>query len=215
MQIIRKGKGIIMNPHIHKRTLLWFHGLGDTAEDYFTIFSKYQILKDCRLILLTAPLIPVTEFSGQFKHAWYDVNGPCQNVINPKADDCAENIVKEILVQKETCDEIYIGGVSQGGSLALYIGLAYMDMPVHGIIGVSCYAMNYFIKEKLEKTPVFLYHGENDKRVPLAFAQNSYETYLKSVNYTFKVEKRLGHAVSRGGLNNINAWAESLYIKNN
>lgn len=58
-----KGEHIYLIPKTnHTNTLIWMHGLGDTAEGYLDIFNDKSSLvtPTTKIVLLTAPIRKVT-----------------------------------------------------------------------------------------------------------------------------------------------------------
>ena len=121
------------------------HGLGDSAEGFLPLFQTYHFMINCRVVMLTAPHRPVTLNYGQKMNSWYDIISIDKREMNSEVTESAEIVTHEIIKQREETDTLFLGGFSQGGALSLYTGLAYIDKPVTGIIGTSCYAMNYLI----------------------------------------------------------------------
>ena len=58
----------------HTHTLIWMHGLGDTAMGFLDVFhsSNSPVSASTKVILLTAPTRPVTINAGSEMPAWYD-----------------------------------------------------------------------------------------------------------------------------------------------
>ena len=60
----------------HKFTLIWLHGLGDTAEGFLEYFYSPVTLipnNNTKVILLTAPEQAVTINGGDIMNSWYDI----------------------------------------------------------------------------------------------------------------------------------------------
>ena len=169
-----------------------------------------KLFENCRIVLLTAPVRPVTLNSGTEMNSWHDISSLEKIEVNNQVLESAEIISNEIISQKNDADFIILGGFSQGGALSLYTGLAHLDNPVTGIIGMSAYAMDYQIKPKLKDTPVLLYHGRDDSMITMSMAKTSYERVLKDIKYKFMSEEGLGHGVSLKGLHEMKTWVKTL-----
>ena len=79
----------------HKWTLVWLHGLGDTAEGFLNQFYSDNSLvpnQKTKVILLNSPKQPVTMFSGQVMNSWY-------NMLEMKGE---QYIIDETSVAKST-----------------------------------------------------------------------------------------------------------------
>ena len=210
MNIIRRGKDIILNPKIHQRTLIWLHGLGDSAQGYLHFFQVHQLIKDCRVVLLTAPSRSVSIAPGEIMNSWYNITSLEKYEMNTEVTESAKIVADEINTQRKETDSLFIGGFSQGGSLSLYAGLSFIEEPVNGIIGISSYAMNYSIKSQLKNTPVLLYHGLQDIMVPKKLAEASFQQNLKDINYKFIIEPGLGHGISLHTIHQVKSWVKPL-----
>ena len=60
----------------HKYSLIWLHGRAESAYDYKDLFADETLAivpKTCRVIIPTAPTIPVTCNRGRMLTAWYDI----------------------------------------------------------------------------------------------------------------------------------------------
>ena len=59
----------------HNRTLLWLHGLGDSAEGFVDVFKSKKVTpvdEKTKVILLTAPVRAVTLNFGMEMPCWFD-----------------------------------------------------------------------------------------------------------------------------------------------
>ena len=62
--------------HEHKYTLIWLHGLGDTALGYVDLFTNKELKlvpSNCKIVLPTAPVQAVTFNNGQKMTSWYNI----------------------------------------------------------------------------------------------------------------------------------------------
>mmetsp|Transcript_18310 Transcript_18310/g.2528 ORF Transcript_18310/g.2528 Transcript_18310/m.2528 type:complete len:97 (+) Transcript_18310:31-321(+) len=70
-----KGEHIYLNPKGgHTHTLIFMHGLGDTAAGYLDIFTGHMnpVSATTRVVLLTAPIRTVTVNMGMQMTSWFD-----------------------------------------------------------------------------------------------------------------------------------------------
>lgn len=75
---VKQDRSIILTPRHthHKYSLIWLHGLGDSANGFADIFldEHWRFTPDtCKVILLTAPERPVTLNEGMVMNSWYDI----------------------------------------------------------------------------------------------------------------------------------------------
>src|SRR3990167_5056433 len=62
--------------NLPKRSIVFIHGLGGSAQSYFNMFNKPNtspVDDDTRVILPNAPLRPQTSRGGQVIHSWFDI----------------------------------------------------------------------------------------------------------------------------------------------
>ena len=60
----------------HKYSLIWLHGLGDSAQGFISIFAEREhsfVPSTCKVILPTAPIRAVTLNQGMKMNSWYDI----------------------------------------------------------------------------------------------------------------------------------------------
>ena len=73
-----KTKYIYLDPleGPHQYTMIFLHGLGDSAEGFEDVFNKKNrppCPKNCRIVLPTAPHAPVTCNGGAYCTSWFDI----------------------------------------------------------------------------------------------------------------------------------------------
>ena len=74
MKINKRQSDIYMTPEDHKYTLIWMHGLGDTAEGWVDLFRDQNPCPlNMKIVLLTAPNQKVTVNMGMEMPSWYDI----------------------------------------------------------------------------------------------------------------------------------------------
>ncbi len=71
------GRTIVLQPtKPHKYSIVWLHGLGDSAEGFSDLFTDTEISlvpANCRVILPTAPERAVSCNHGMKMNAWFDI----------------------------------------------------------------------------------------------------------------------------------------------
>ena len=205
MEIIRQGRNIIIQPNVHRATLVWLHGLGDTAEGFLPVFKARPLHEGLKYVLLTAPMREVTANFNMRMPSWYDIKDFSVRKMNPQVTESAQ-IVSEVLDQeREAGKPVLLGGFSQGGGLSLYTGLVHYEHKLAGLISMSAYGMNYQPRADRTDVPIFLYNGKADEVVKSEMALNSYKI-LDGFNKTLHLEDSLGHVLSMRGLNILKAW---------
>jgi len=184
----------------HKYSLVWLHGLGDSAQGFYDIFLDNKIglvPKTCKVILPTAPERAVSCNNGYVMTSWYDImsldraeiSTPEQNEKNYSQEEITDSvsIVTKLLdAEVETLggdhSKVFIGGFSQGCAISLATFLRYDKGALGGVIGLSgahCATTDWdnIDLDLKKKTEMFLYHGEHDNMIPCNLAIKSYEVF--------------------------------------
>ena len=99
------------------------------------------------------------------------------------------DLLKEEIAELGDSRKVFLGGYSQGASIALSTFLQYADGPLGGLAcysGLMCANLDWTkVDINLKKeTPMFFYHGERDAMWPLDLAQRSYDVLLKENGIT-------------------------------
>jgi len=76
-------------------SLIWMHGLGDSAMGFYPIFSSEETFlpESFRVRLLTAPESPVTLNQGFRCNSWYDIRSLDRSENSFSFDDVLKNSV--------------------------------------------------------------------------------------------------------------------------
>lgn len=153
--------------------IVWMHGLGATKEDFVPIVPHLRRPKT-RFVFPQAPSRPVTINGGFVMPAWYDILE-----MGTGAPEDAEGIRASIeqvdaLVRREherglPYDRIAVAGFSQGGAIAVQVGLRFPER-LAAVIALSTYMLleddlGAQRSEANRDTPVFAAHGDFDPMV--------------------------------------------------
>jgi len=199
-------------------TVIWMHGLGADATDFEPIVPMLNLERPLRFVFPNAPVRPITINGGMEMRGWYD--------IDPRAplagsDDIAASAAAvAALVQREVdngiaCRDIVLAGFSQGGVIALQLGLSHREK-LRGIMGLSTYLHDHeHIAERADfanvDTPIFLAHGLSDPMIPITRAITTRETLL-GLSYPVEWhEYAMGHQVCPQEIADIAQWLNQIY----
>lgn len=152
--------------------IIWLHGLGADASDMAGLAQQSSLAKlSCKHIFLDAPVRPVTINNGMQMRAWYDI---LDVRLNSREDE--EGIkasqkqinaaIEEQIKAGFDSSQIILAGFSQGGAMALYVGLTY-PQKLGGIMALSAY-LPLATKVQIEQdrsTPLFFAFGSFDQVV--------------------------------------------------
>jgi len=206
----REGEDIHIIPKAtHTETLIWLHGLGDSAEGFFPVFSSEMnpCLPTTKIVLLTAPIRKVTINMGMQFHSWYDIRdlqfdeASFEKNINlqevkESIDRVNQVIEQEVKLLNGDYSRIVIGGFSQGCSISLSAGLQF-NKTLGGVIGFSGLLFpNVVVSKENENTPILLSHGRLDPLIPCVLAEKSYEKLdKKKHNLKIYIDEVLDHGL--------------------
>ena len=215
------------NDHIY--TLILLHGMYETTESLikltYKLMKKYKKLK---IILPNAPKRTInwseeieygvsawynyfTRYDGQMKHDEID---------NVHFDEQVKRINKlideEVKLLNGCADNIIIGGISQGGTLAFHIGLNY-HKNLGGIIGIHTILMDNItqISSECQQIPIYLFSGNKDQIYNIKL-QNRSLKILRRLKYRifWHIEKDLKHSEYSKKENPFLIWAIKHIISN-
>jgi phospholipase/carboxylesterase len=205
------------NPHA---SVIWMHGLGADGNDFVPVVQELGLsgAPGVRFIFPHAPMQPVSINNGYVMRAWYDVRWGDLEGRSKQADEQgvrASQAAIDRLIEQETADgiaaeRIVLAGFSQGGAIALQVGLRY-SRKLAGVMALSTYLplAESFAREAAEanrKTSIFMAHGTQDNVVPYQMGLRSKEI-LSEHGYDVEWhEYPMPHSVCLEEIRDIAAW---------
>ena len=208
MEIIRSGEDITLMPLVHLRTIVWLHGLGDTARGFSEMFYESPLLPDTKMVLPTAPVQAVTINRGARMPSWYDLKEDFK--YDPSMEPSARRIVDILQEESKHTDCLILGGLSQGSVMSLFTGLSKYEGELKAIIALSGYAVDMQIRQEKKNVPILWYHGARDHFFSETFARENSRKYLNETNLTFEMNPNLGHAICEEERDFITAWLKNV-----
>ncbi|CAI2380528.1 unnamed protein product [Moneuplotes crassus] len=208
----KKGDDVYLIPEDeHTHTLIWLHGLGDTAMGFHDVFTDTKnsfVPETTKVVLLTAPNRAVTINMGMEMPAWFDylklsIKGIHDCVEFEHVQESKERVNAVIEEEVEALDgdykKILIGGFSQGAALSLYTALEH-PKELGGVVSFSGHQLYNKVKdvnEEKKTLPIFAYHGEMDPTLIFFLAFPFYQQ-LKEADFNIQCdsESALGHSLS-------------------
>lgn len=199
------GGDIYLTPKFapHKSTLIWLHGIGQTGKGFVTYFNRpdFIVPPSTKIVLPCAS-------EKKLNCTWFNYcYTPNKKIFVNKltALDSREYIYKfieeEAKILNNRYENIYLGGFSQGCSMALWLALESKKL-YGGFCGFSGFLMDFVeITEKPNNDmPILLYHGNEDSEIPLLYAIESYKRlYDFNLNVKIFKEKGIKHEISEKG----------------
>jgi len=156
--------------------VVWMHGLGASGHDFEDVVPLLRRPRT-RFVFPHAPRRAVTLNMGLIMPAWYDI----RTLGGPRDDD--ERGIRdsqrhiEALLAREVergvpAQRIVVAGFSQGGAMALHVGLRYPET-LAGILVLSAYELLPETRAAEaspanQATPALVCHGTYDPMVPVA-----------------------------------------------
>ncbi|KAK2460370.1 hypothetical protein APHAL10511_007535 [Amanita phalloides] len=189
--------------HRHTATIICLHGLGDTGQGMRVAANKlslHPLLGHVKIILPSAPLMPVTGNGRRTMHSWFD----CLSFDIENRQEDEEGLIRAVdwineIIQSERKtgmppDRIVVGGLSQGGALAVLTGLTATE-PLAGIFLLSSYVpLRRKIPEITTKLaahiPFFWAHGKADLQVNHEFALASAKQLASDLDVRFLLKEK-------------------------
>lgn len=176
----------------YKYCLILIHGLNDSAENLKTKFDTLNFAQknSTKIIFLKAPIKDVTYKNLKHVTSWYDYFFfPMNSTDSYNFEDAikSRDIIKETIdneakLLNNSFDRIIIGGHSQGACMSLFIGYTIENL-LGGVISLSGALFEEAnITENKDNLKVFLYHGVQDKLIPLEYHNKTIERILKYKN---------------------------------
>ena len=199
--------------------VVWMHGLGADGHDFEPIVPELRLPATTRIrfVFPHAPLRPVTINQGHVMRAWYDVRALAGVRREDEAGVRQSARQIEALLARErqrgiAPRRIVIAGFSQGGAMALHVGLRYADR-LAGILALSCYLplSNTLPTEASpanRDVPIFWAHGLHDPMIPQAMAEQGREQ-LADLGYQIDWHQYpIPHSVSAEEIADVARWLE-------
>ncbi len=204
-------------------TVIWMHGLGADGHDFEPIvpYLKLPAHYAVRFVFPHAEVRAVTINAGMRMRAWYDI-------FNPLIGEGIEDIggIQESAVQIEelidterakgmSSKQIVLAGFSQGGAIALYLGLRHHEQ-LGGILALSTYlplleSTKHEAHSANSDTKILFLHGNYDPVIPITVAQRS-QRHLNKLGYSVECKNYpIPHSVSPEEIVDIGNWLATRY----
>ena len=199
-------------------TVIWLHGLGADGHDFEPVAAMLDLANPVRFVFPHAPTRAVTINGGMEMRAWYDIDPRAPLAGTQDIQASAKQI--EELVQAEEArgiarDRIVLAGFSQGGVVAVHLGLRSPDR-FAGIMALSTYVHDHErIGEEVSfasiDVPILMAHGQMDPMIPIARAVASRDSLT---NLGYDVDWRvygMGHQVCPEEIADISSWLDARF----
>jgi len=211
----------------HIYTLIFLHGMYKNHESLIET-SKYiqERINTIKIVLPDAPKMSIDWPTGKEENvnSWYNYytrrDGMMEydeidnKAFKTQAKRITKIVDKEIDILKGKSQRVILGGISQGGTIALHVALTYKSF-LKSVIAIHSLFLPDMIKhyEKINKIPIYFFSGREDKIYNIKLQECSNNILLKNnVSVYWKIENNLGH--SEYSVNEIDFIINSINDKN-
>lgn len=198
-------------------SIIMLHGLGADGSDMQPLAAAWaarlkqaQPTCTCRIHCPDAPSRAVSVNGGYVMPAWFDIYA-----LDAHAPVDSAGIAQSVQRIRTLLDSehragvpwqnIFLGGFSQGGAIALHT-LLQLEQTIGGVIALSTWLPMPPVPASFARTPVFIGHGVDDDLVPVAAAERA-QTHLRALDYLTEFHTYpLAHSISMQEIDDIGAW---------
>jgi phospholipase/carboxylesterase len=214
------NKYIENNAHINKTyAIVWMHGLGADPSDFAQLGPMLNIEDSFYIVCPFAPIKPVTINMGIRMRSWHDINSlhnPEENNYEGiyESEKFVINIIEELKNKGFEYRNIFLGGFSQGGCMALWVATRLAHC-LAGAICISGYIPRIFLEQENtlndhKNLPIFYGHGKADETVFPEHAQASAD-WLQAKGYDLKFNwYEMGHEINQELITDLSFWISKL-----
>ncbi|MDA8389617.1 MAG: dienelactone hydrolase family protein [Gammaproteobacteria bacterium] len=188
-----------------QHALVWLHGLGADGHDFADLIQSLADLsaESIRFIFPHAPLRPVTLNGGAVMPAWFDLFGitphdPQDQTGLTRAAGAIAELIEHEHQRGIAPQKVILGGFSQGGALALHVGLTGAQR-LGALVAWSTYlplAERFAQACRHPRIPLFMAHGTEDTMVPFDFGTRSRDVIRAAGGHPYFKSYPIGHSVA-------------------
>jgi len=200
-------------------SVIWMHGLGADGRDFLPLVPQLGLAPSAgiRFVFPHAPRRAVTLNQGMPMRAWYDIRELSSSAAED-ADGILESATRlDGFLERERAlgiraDRIVLAGFSQGGAMALHVGLRYRES-LAGVLALSTYLplCNRLASEASEANrgiAILMCHGRYDPLLTIAVGRLSRDA-LQALGYSVQWnEYDMQHEVCAQEIGDIARWLQ-------
>lgn len=196
-----------------EKAIIWMHGLGADMHDFEPILPHLKLAPTTRVIFPQAPIRSITVNNGYPMPGWYDIKDfNLRDTDKAGIAESAEALTTIYQAQIQdgiTPENILFAGFSQGGVMALHLGLRH---PCAGILALSCYlAEPESIPHGKADFPILQLHGRHDPIVAYALGETAHQTLINKGYAPQWRSYDMGHEVCPEEIHDIATWLHALH----
>ena len=213
----RQGVTLAPSDGAADAAVIWLHGLGADGHDFLPIVTQLALPASARIrfVFPHAKVRPVTLNNGMAMRAWYDIKGlgPGSEEDRTGIEESARRVAGLIAREREDgipASRIVIAGFSQGGAIALHIGLRHPEA-LAGVLALSTYLpLAAFAESEASNTgrrrDIMMCHGRQDSVVPFEYGRSSRDRLTAIGCAVHWHEYPMAHEVCADQIRDISAW---------
>ncbi len=200
-------------------SVVWLHGLGADGHDFEPIVPELRLPFAARFVFPHAPVRPITINGGMPMRAWFDILTLERGSSEDAAAITASAAAVAALLDAEQArgfapERIVLAGFSQGGALALHLGLRYPQR-LAGIAALSAFVplaqqLKVQANRDYADMPIFMAHGTQDSIIELSFAELGRDQLIAAGFAPHWRSYQMAHAVCAEEIADIAAWLRGL-----
>lgn len=201
--------GLLLSPKSEaspQALVIILHGWGSNAEDVASLVPALE-LGNC---WVSAPNGTMAHPYSETGKMWYDLENQSWPGLGQSKELLQEHLESLIRESGLTAAQTVLMGFSQGGAMALEVGLG---LSLGGIAVFSGYLHPELAQSALNSTtPIFLTHGTEDTVVPFRAAEQTHQ-FLTSNAFQIKfVPLKMAHEISAEALQEARQWFQGLSL---
>lgn len=204
-----RKEDVIIQPKVHKFTIIFLPGWSRSAETDWNVFKSVPILKNSRIRIIQSPHRASFENSKVQLPSWYIHDLRMTYSFLPGLQEISKMIEEIMQEEYELCQQMFLGGFSQGGFSAFYTAFAISKIPFLGVFCLSSYIAVIGLKKDRTDIPVFVYHGGKDEILSSQICEVTLEMAKKRLSVTDYLEPGLGHTYTWKEFVKLKKWMES------
>lgn len=208
----------------HTYSVIWLHGLGADGHDFESIVPSLNLTAEANthFIFPNAPIQSVTINNHMKMRAWYDIlaislEEHTVNIANIyKSAELVNQLIQKEIDKGIPAKNIMLAGFSQGGVIALHVGLRY-PQKLAGILALSTYLPTITQlgdegSDASKTTPVFMAHGILDAIVAIEAGKSTFDK-LSTLGYSIEWHDYLmEHSVCVEEIGHISAFMNAVFV---
>lgn len=181
--------------------MIFFHGFGDSARGFVSQLPALLGIPSMRYIL------PTAKSQGGMRSwlAGLGAGGAGESI------GYAHHLLRQELARGVSGDRLFVGGFSQGGSVAVRAAMSFPDARLGGCVAASTFLGEgpLSVAEANSRTPTLCCHGDADPAVPVGSGEALAATLRsRGLPAELRVYPGMGHAYCAQEAADVRSWLQ-------